>query len=33
MLTIRWTGSDLGAVDVSEEFDVEDERDAGDEGD
>ncbi|HEY6743866.1 MAG TPA: ScpA family protein [Lapillicoccus sp.] len=33
VLTVRWTGSDAGAVDVSEEFDVEDESDAGDERD
>ena len=32
-LTVRWTGSDAGAVDVSEEFDVEDESDTGDERD
>jgi segregation and condensation protein A len=30
LLTIRWTGSDVGDVDVSEEFDVGDESDAGD---
>ena len=29
-LTIRWTGADVGEVDVSEEFDEETESDVGD---